>query len=100
MIFVKERHKLPASSRTTILLPSHIRWRQLSEHGLSLRNDRDRGCGVSETLETEHHVRSRLDVSMGLLNHILFRYFEDRTFMSSSSRPSAFISRTARCDAG
>jgi len=26
----------------------------------------------------------------------LFRYFEDRTFVSSASRPSAFISRTAR----
>jgi hypothetical protein len=29
----------------------------------------------------------------------LFRYFEDRTFVSSGSRPSAFISRTARCEA-
>ncbi len=29
---------------------------------------------------------------------ILFRYFEDRTFVCSGSRPSAFISRTARCE--
>jgi putative transposase len=29
----------------------------------------------------------------------LFRYFEDRTFVSSGSRPSTFISRTARCEA-
>ncbi len=59
----------------------------------------DRGCGVSETLETDYHIRSRLDVSMVLFNHIV-RYFEDRTLMSSGSRPSAFISRTARCNAG
>jgi hypothetical protein len=29
----------------------------------------------------------------------LFRYFEERTFVPSGIWPSAFISRTARCDA-
>jgi hypothetical protein len=29
----------------------------------------------------------------------LLRHFEHRTFVSSGSRPSAFISRTARCEA-
>ena len=29
----------------------------------------------------------------------LFRYFEDRIVVSSGSRPSAFSSRTARCEA-
>ena len=29
----------------------------------------------------------------------LFRYFEDRIFVPSGSRPSDFISRTARCEA-
>jgi hypothetical protein len=29
----------------------------------------------------------------------LLRYFDDRSFVSANNRPSAFISRTARCDA-
>jgi len=29
----------------------------------------------------------------------LFRYFEDLTLVSAGSKPSAFISRTARCEA-
>ena len=29
----------------------------------------------------------------------LFRYFDERTFVSAGSWPSVFISRTARCDA-
>ena len=29
----------------------------------------------------------------------LFKYFDDRSFVSAGSSPSAFISRTARCDA-
>ena len=29
----------------------------------------------------------------------LFRYFDERSFVSAASRPAVFISRTARCDA-
>jgi hypothetical protein len=58
----------------------------------------NRGCGTPEPFKSEHHVRSGLDVRWSCSTRLL-RYFEDRTFVSSGSRLSAFISRTARCEA-
>jgi predicted hotdog family 3-hydroxylacyl-ACP dehydratase len=58
----------------------------------------NRRRGTPEPLEPKHDLRSGLDVSMVLFDQVV-RYFDDRTFVSSDSTPSAFISRTARCEA-
>jgi hypothetical protein len=54
--------------------------------------------GVPEAFETEHDVRSELDVAIILLDEII-QILEVQTFVSSGSKPSAFVSRTARCEA-
>jgi len=55
-----------------------------------------------------YHVPDRLKPSMTFVLNLtlrwpcsikLFRYFEDRTLVPSSNTLSAFISRTARCEA-
>jgi hypothetical protein len=53
--------------------------------------------GALEAVEAEHVVRSGVDVAMILLDEV-FKYFEVRTLVSSGSKPSALISRTARCE--
>jgi hypothetical protein len=45
-----------------------------------------------EPLEAEHWTDAQLDAAVVLLDH-------DRSFVSAASSPTAFISRTARCDA-
>jgi hypothetical protein len=58
----------------------------------------NRGRGAPEPFEAEHHVRSGLDVAMVLLDQIV-QVLRGPNLVSAGSRPSAFISRTARCEA-
>jgi hypothetical protein len=58
----------------------------------------NRGCGAPEPLEAKHDLRPGLDVEMVLLYQVV-QYFEDLTSVSAGSKSSAFISRTARCEA-
>jgi hypothetical protein len=53
---------------------------------------------ISEALEAEHHSNALLHAPMVLL-YQLFRYFDERSFVSAGSEPSALSSRTARWDA-
>ena len=55
--------------------------------------DRDRR--IPECLEAEHHGDPLLHASMVLLNRII-QVFDERSFVSAGSEPSAFSSRTAR----
>ena len=59
----------------------------------------DRHGRVIEPFESEHRSGSLFDSPVVLLNHIFLRYLLDRARTRLGSRPSAFSSRTARCDA-
>lgn len=59
--------------------------------------ERDRG--VPEPFEAEHDIGPGLDVAMVLLDQVVEIFRGPDLFVSSGSRPSAFISRTARCEA-
>jgi hypothetical protein len=54
--------------------------------------------GAAEPLEPEHHVHSRFDVAVILLNQVT-QVFRGSQFRSPCSDLSVFISRTARRDA-
>jgi len=61
----------------------------------------NRGWGAPEPPKAKRDLRPGLDVAMVLLYQVVqvFKYFEDLTSVSAGSKPSAFISRTARCEA-
>jgi hypothetical protein len=55
----------------------------------------DRNRRGREALEAQHRGDSLFHAPMVLLDQI-FKYFDDRSFVSAGSKPSAFSSRTAR----
>jgi hypothetical protein len=81
---------MSSRARAEIELPLANAMRQLDA--------KNRGRGPPEPFDPEHRVRSGLDVTMVLFAQII-EIFGDRTFVFSGSRPSVFISRTARCEA-
>jgi hypothetical protein len=66
----------------------------LFDHVNRLNTGQQNRC-TTKRVEAEHGVDPGLDVPMVLLIS-LFRYFVDRRFVSPGSRPSCFISCTAR----
>jgi hypothetical protein len=55
----------------------------------------DRNRRGREALEAQHR-RDSLFHALMVLSIRLFKYFDDRSFVSTGSKPSAFSSRTAR----
>src|ERR1700682_2904469 len=97
LFLLRRQHRVPDSGRTSVF-EAHPAEVELAFVDPAEQFDTgDHDCRRREPFETEHRTDAKFHTTV-VCSIRLFRYFDERTFVSAGSWPSVFISRTARCD--